>query len=96
MKEAEYQKRLIKKLKSIFPGCIVMKNDANYVQGIPDLIILYKNHWGFLEVKQASDSSHRPNQDFYIQKASEWSYGAFVNPDNEKEILNDMERSFRS
>ena len=54
MKEAEYQKRLIKKLKSIFPGCIVMKNDANYVQGIPDLIILYKSHWGFLEVKQAS------------------------------------------
>lgn len=73
-----------------------MKNDANYIQGIPDLTILYKNHWGFLEVKQSSDSRHRPNQDRYIHKASEWSYGAFVNPDNEKEILHDMERSFKS
>ena len=38
--ESKYQKELIRKLQDIFKGCIVVKNDPNYIQGIPDLLIL--------------------------------------------------------
>lgn len=36
----------------IFPGCIVMKTDPNYIQGIPDLLILWNDKWATLEVKE--------------------------------------------
>lgn len=35
MLENKFQANLIKELKRLFPGCIVMKNDASYIQGIP-------------------------------------------------------------
>ena len=40
--ERDFQARLIRELKDIFKGCIIMKNDSSYIQGIPDLLILYK------------------------------------------------------
>ena len=43
MLENKFQANLIKELKRLFPGCIVMKNDASYIQGIPDLLILYND-----------------------------------------------------
>ena len=48
-KESKFQKGLIDDLKKRFPGCMVLKNDANYIQGIPDLMVLYKDHWAALE-----------------------------------------------
>ena len=66
MKESKFQSKLIKELKIEFPGCIVLKNDANYIQGIPDLLILYKNYWAALECKKSEKASHQPNQDYYI------------------------------
>ena len=49
MSESDFQHSLICELKNIFPGCIVMKNDANYIQGIPDLTILFNDKWATLE-----------------------------------------------
>ena len=43
--ERDFQGQLIKDIKQMFPGCIVMKNDSSYIQGIPDLLILYKDKW---------------------------------------------------
>ena len=45
MLESKFQSDLIKKLKKMFPNCIVMKNDSSYIQGIPDLTVLYKDKW---------------------------------------------------
>ena len=95
MKESEFQGRLIEKLKTMFPGCLVLKNDPNYIQGIPDLTVLHENHWALLEVKRDSNAKHRPNQDFYISKANEMSFSAFIDPDNKEEVLNAMEQSFK-
>ena len=91
MKENAFQATLIKKLHAEFPGCEVMKLDANYKQGIPDLLILYKDRWAILECKKSAKASHQPNQDYYIQKASEMSYAAFVYPENKTEVLNELE-----
>jgi hypothetical protein len=95
MKESKFQSELIKELKREFPGCIVLKNDPNYIQGIPDLLILYKDRWAALEVKKHSVSSHRPNQDYYISLMNGMSFAKFIYPENKEEILDELQRSFR-
>ncbi len=47
--ENKFQADLIKELKQLFPGCIILKNDANYIQGIPDLTIFYNEPLGSTE-----------------------------------------------
>lgn len=51
-KENKFQADLIKELKQLFPGCMILKNDANYIQGIPDLTIFYNDRWAVLECKK--------------------------------------------
>lgn len=52
MLENEFKTKLIKELKSLFPGCIVLHIDPNENQGMPDLLILYNNTWAALEGKK--------------------------------------------
>ena len=95
-KESEYQGKLIKTLKSRFPGCTVLKNDPNYIQGIPDLTVLVGQCWGVLEVKREKKSRRQVNQDHYIKSLGEQSFAAVIYPENEEEVLSEMERSFAS
>ena len=90
MLESKFQSGLIKKIKKELPGCMVLKNDPTYVQGIPDLLILHNNKWGSLEVKKSANAKHQPNQDYYVNKMSEMSYSAFIYPENEEEILHGL------
>lgn len=94
--ENAYQAKLIKRLKEMFPGCIVMKNDSGYIQGIPDLTILYKDKWALLECKRSEeDRKHpRPNQELYIERAEAMSFGRFIFPENEEEVLSDLQQTF--
>lgn len=94
MLERDYQKKLVKKLKDIFPGCYVIKNDAQLKQGIPDLLVLYQNKWVALEVKQSETASHRPNQDYNVERMNEMSYAAFIYPENEEKIFSQMKEVF--
>ena len=95
MSESKFQKELIKEIKERFPGSIVLKNDPNYIQGIPDLTIFYENHWATLETKKDEKAKHRPNQDYYVNEMNNMSFSAFIFPENKEEILNDLERSFK-
>lgn len=94
--ENKFQANLIKELKSIFPGCMVLKNDSSYCQGIPDLLVLYKDKWAMLECKRDKNSSHRPNQDYYIGMLDEMSYARFIFPDNKEEVLHELQQAFQS
>ena len=101
-KESDFQSDLITKLRDRFPGCIVMKNDANYIQGIPDLTVLYKNHWAALENKVSEEEYKRcitkrqdQNQAWYINTMNDMSFASYVYPENVEEVLNEMERSFQ-
>ncbi len=96
MKESEFQAKLIKKLKARFPGCIVMKNDPTYIQGIPDILMLYKNRWFALECKRSRSSSHQPNQEFYVNQMNSMSFARFIFPENEEEVLNEIQSTLRS
>lgn len=94
MKERDYQARLIKRLKADFPGCIVMKNDSSYIQGIADLTVLYKKHWAMLECKISEKASRQPNQEYYVARANEMSYAAFIFPENEELVFNELHSFF--
>ena len=96
MLENKYQANLIKKLKKIFPGCIVMKNDPTYIQGIPDLLILYNDRWASLECKKNASAKKQPNQEYYVGQMNEMSFSRFIYPENEEEILNELQQSFQS
>ena len=94
MKESEFQKKLIDEIKVRFPDSIVLKNDSSYVQGIPDLTVFWKDKWATLECKVNKDSSHRPNQEFYVDRMNSMSFSSFIYPENKEEVLDEMERSF--
>ena len=95
MLESKYQAGLIKRLRTLFPGCIILKNDTDYQQGIPDLTVLWENCWAFLEVKPKADAIHEPNQDYFVQLAGDMSFGAFIYPENEEEVLDALSETFR-
>lgn len=95
-KEAAYQSKLVKRIKDRFPGSIVMKTDPTQRQGMPDLLILHEDKWASLEVKQSETAKKRPNQEYYVKKLNDMSFASFIFPENEEEVLNAMERSFKS
>jgi len=95
-RESKFQHDLIEEIKERFPGCIVAKMDSGYIQGIPDLLVLYKHHWALLEVKREKNAPHRPNQDYYVEKCDRMSFSAFIYPENKEEILYGMEESFKT
>lgn len=95
MRENKFQSELIKEIKSRFPDCIVIKNDPNYLQGVPDLLILHGDKWATLECKKDARASHRPNQDYYVERMNNMSFSRFIYPENREEILNDLEQAFK-
>lgn len=92
--ERDFQAKLIKELKRRFPGCIVMKNDPCYIQGIPDLVILYKDKWAALECKKSTNAKRRPNQEYYVGLMDEMSFSRFICPENKEEVLNELQQTF--
>ena len=95
MLESKFQSQLIRKIKNEFPGCMVLKNDPTYLQGVPDLTVFCGNKWAALEVKKSANASHRPNQNYYIDKMNRMSYATFVYPENEKEVLTELHKKFK-
>lgn len=93
-RENEYQQGLKKRIKERFKHAIVAKLNPNDIQGIPDLVVIFKKHWALLECKRETDASKRPNQEFYIDFYNKWSFASFICPENEEEVLNAMEQSF--
>lgn len=95
MKENRFQSKLIKDLESLFPGCIILKNDSSYRQGIPDLTIFYQDKWATLEVKKNRTASHQPNQDYYVDQMNKMSFSRFIYPENKEEVLHELQQTFR-
>lgn len=94
MLESKFQADLKKELKQKFNGCIVTKLDSGDIQGIPDLLILYKGKWATLECKKNEKASKRPNQQYYVDKMNEMSFSRFICPENKEEVLNDLQNMF--
>ena len=94
-KESAFQAKLIKELKETYEGAIILKNDPTYLQGFPDITILYKDKWALLECKREENSNKQPNQDYYIQHGNEMSFARFICPENKEEVLDELQRTFK-
>lgn len=94
MLENKFQAKLIKELKETFNGCIVMKNDSSYIQGIPDLLVLYKDKWATLEVKKDANAKKQPNQEYYVGLMDEMSFSRIIYPENKEEVMRDLRHAF--
>lgn len=93
--EGLFKKNLKKDLKEMFPGAIITQMDPNDIQGIPDLLILWNDKWATLECKQSKTATHRPNQDYYVDKMNHMSYSSFIYPENKEVILNELQQALR-
>lgn len=96
MLENKFQANLIKEIKKNLPGCIVMKNDSSYIQGIPDLLILHNDKWGSLECKKTANAKRQPNQEYYVELMDGMSFARFICPENKEEVLNELYSSLQS
>lgn len=96
VKENRFQSGLIKELKERFPGCMVLKNDPNYIQGMPDLTVLYENKWAMLECKKSKNEPHQPNQNHYVEQGNKMSFARFIFPENKTEVLDELQQAFES
>ena len=92
--ESKFQKELIDEIKERYPGCVVLKNDSGYIQGIPDWTILYGDKWAVLEAKREEKANHQPNQDYYVEKLNDMSYSSFIYPENKDVVLNQLSEVF--
>lgn len=97
-RENDYQGGLIKRIEKRFPGCFIMKNDEGYRQGTPDLTILHHRRWAVLEVKRSVSELENPipNQNHYVKRLNEMGFSAFIYPENEDEVLDEIQRAFES
>lgn len=96
MRESKFQSELIKELNRIFRGCVILKNDANYIQGFPDLTILYRDKWAVLECKRSANEKFQPNQEYYISELDDMSFARVIYPENKEEVLDELQRALQS
>lgn len=95
-RETDFQGDLIKELNERFPDIIVMKNDANYKQGFPDLALYKGDSWAMLECKKSAKEPFQPNQEFYVDLLNKMSFARVIYPENKEEVLNELQRSFET
>lgn len=94
MLESKFQADLKKELEMIFPGCIVTKLDSSYIQGIPDLLVLWKDKWAVLECKKDRKAKKQPNQEYYVGRMNNMSFSKFIYPENKEEVLHELQQAF--
>lgn len=94
--ESDFQAGLKKDLRRLFPGCFIIKLDANEQQGIPDLLILFNDRWAILEAKRDAQAPFRPNQEWYIEQFNKMSFSSVIFPENKKVVLSALQQAFAS
>ena len=94
MKENRFQAELVREIKERFPGSVVLKNDPDYLQGVPDILVLNGNKWAALECKKDASAPKRPNQEYYVKKMDEMSFSRFIFPENKEEVMERMKEYF--
>lgn len=92
--ENKFQANLIKDLNEMFPGCMILKNDPCYIQGIPDIIILYQDRWAALECKRSLREPYQPNQEYYIDMMDDMSFASMICPENREAVLDELQFAF--
>lgn len=93
--ESDFQKDLMDEIRRLYPGCVIVKNDPNYLQGFPDWTIFYKDRWAVLEAKKSEDADIQPNQPYYVELLDRMSFSRFVYPENKEEVLRGLQKALQ-
>lgn len=93
--ESKFQKELMDEIREQYPGCVILKNDSSYIQGIPDWLVLYEDKWAALECKKEKGAKKQPNQEYYVDQLNDMSFSRFVYPENKEEVLHDLQQTFK-
>lgn len=94
MRESAFEAAVIKEIRSMFPGVVILKNDAYHMQGIPDRTILWGDMWAMLEFKASAIAPFQPNQEWYIEELGQMSFVAVIYPSNKEEVLRGLQQAF--
>lgn len=80
MKEADFQSKIIKYLRS--KKCFVwkMQQNATTQAGVADIFFCIEGFYGFIEVKKSKSAKRRPGQKEFIEKMDGWSWARIVWP----------------
>lgn len=89
--ESEYRTGLIQRIQRRWPESVILPTDPSRQQGILDIIVLIGCRWAMLELKRASNSRRRPNQPYFVEKFNNMSFAAFICPENEDEVLDELQ-----
>lgn len=92
--ETAFALDLKNEIKDRYPGCYILKQNPNELQGVPDLIVLYKDKWAAIETKREPNSDKRVNQEWHINRMNEMSFATFANQRNRDEVLNGIQETF--
>ena len=97
MLESAYQKIVCDRLRYEYPGCVILKNDSGYQQGIPDWLFLWRTKWAMFEIKRKrpSASDFEPNQEWWLEQLGAMSFSACVYPEVEEEVFRELQQAFR-
>jgi hypothetical protein len=85
---------VIHQLRAMFQGCIILKNDSSYLQGVPDLLLLWRDRWAAIEVKSGPSAPVQPNQEEYVAMMDAMSFAGFIHPQNEEVFLRELHATF--
>lgn len=94
MREIPYQAKLMRDIPVRLPGSFVLKQNPQWLQGVPDLLVLCGPLWALLEVKISATAPRRPNQPYYTEKFDGMGYATFIYPEIEEEVLDELARYF--
>ncbi len=89
--ESGFQDNLKKEIKERLPGSMTFKMEQQ--QGIPDLLVLYRNRWAALECKKSASAKKQPNQEYYVNLMNDMSFSRFIYPENKEEVLRELEQA---
>jgi hypothetical protein len=95
--ESGYQRKLLKKLNKI-PGAFFFSKEAKSIRGLPDIIGCVSGRMVMLEVKKSAEEYEKWDKRQYLQNhvlenyKSAGAYTAFIYPECEKYIIEDLQR----
>ncbi len=91
-KEADFQAKVIKYLRS--QGCIVYKMQQNATTRIatPDVLFLKEGFWGAIECKASKNAKFQPGQKEMVKKLDGWSWAKVAYPENWADIKAELDK----
>ena len=94
MLESGFKKKFLDNLEIRFPGIVIVQTDPTNFLSFPDIILLYGNRWAALETKRNTKARKQPNQPHWIRELNDMSYASFLSPENQQEVLDELEQLF--